>query len=64
MRIKTVTLALVTIVAGALTLAQAQAQAKVGVVNVARLLLHRPHALEFDQLRGPPHRLGVVAGVE
>ena len=44
MRIKTVTLALVTLVAGALPLAQAQAQAKVGVVNVARLLQESPQA--------------------
>lgn len=49
MRIKTVTLALVTIVAGALPLAQAQAQAKVGVVNVARLLQESPQAQAASQ---------------
>jgi outer membrane protein len=49
MRIKTVTLALVTLVAGALPLAQAQAQAKVGVVNVARLLQESPQAQAASQ---------------
>ena len=49
MRIKTVTLALVTIAAGALPLAQAQAQAKVGVVNVARLLQESPQAQAASQ---------------
>jgi len=44
MRIKTFTLVLVTLAAGALPIAQAQAQAKVGVVNVARLLQESPQA--------------------
>ena len=44
MRIKTFTLVLVTLAAGALPMAQAQAQAKVGVVNVARLLQESPQA--------------------
>lgn len=44
MRIKTITLVLVTLAAGALPIAQAQAQAKVGVVNVARLLQESPQA--------------------
>jgi outer membrane protein len=44
MRIKTAMLALVTIAASALPLAQAQAQAKIGVVNVARLLQEAPQA--------------------
>lgn len=49
MRIKTVTLALVTLIAGAMPLAQAQAQAKVGVVNVARLLQESPQAQAASQ---------------
>jgi len=44
MRIKTAMLALVTIAASALPLASAQAQAKIGVVNVARLLQEAPQA--------------------
>lgn len=44
MRIKTATLALLTIAATALPFATAQAQAKVGVVNVARLLQEAPQA--------------------
>jgi len=49
MRIKTVTLALVTLAAATLPLAQAQAQAKVGVVNVARLLQESPQAQAASQ---------------
>ena len=49
MRIKTVTLALVTLAASALPLAQAQAQAKIGVVNVARLLQESPQAQAASQ---------------
>jgi outer membrane protein len=49
MRIKTVTLALVTIAAAALPAARAQAQAKVGVVNVARLLQESPQAQAASQ---------------
>ena len=44
MRIKTAMLALVTVAASALPLASAQAQAKIGVVNVARLLQEAPQA--------------------
>jgi len=44
MRIKTVMLALVTLAASALPFASAQAQAKIGVVNVARLLQEAPQA--------------------
>jgi len=44
MRIKTAMLALVTIAASTLPLASAQAQAKIGVVNVARLLQEAPQA--------------------
>ena len=44
MRIKTAMLALVTIAASALPLASANAQAKIGVVNVARLLQEAPQA--------------------
>ena len=44
MRIKTVTLALLTIAASALPLGAAHAQAKIGVVNVARLLQEAPQA--------------------
>lgn len=49
MRIKTVTLALVTLAAAALPVAHAQAQAKVGVVNVARLLQESPQAQAASQ---------------
>ena len=49
MRIKTVTLALVTLAAATVPLAQAQAQAKVGVVNVARLLQESPQAQAASQ---------------
>ena len=49
MRIKTVTLALLTIVASALPLGAAQAQAKIGVVNVARLLQEAPQAQAASQ---------------
>jgi outer membrane protein len=44
MRIKTAMLAFVTLAASALPLASAQAQAKIGVVNVARLLQEAPQA--------------------
>jgi outer membrane protein len=44
MRIKTVMLAFVTLAASALPIASAQAQAKIGVVNVARLLQEAPQA--------------------
>lgn len=44
MRIKTAMLALVTLAASALPLAPAYAQAKIGVVNVARLLQEAPQA--------------------
>jgi outer membrane protein len=44
MRIKTAMLALVTLAASAMPLASAQAQAKIGVVNVARLLQEAPQA--------------------
>jgi outer membrane protein len=49
MRIKTAVLALVTIVASALPLGAAQAQAKIGVVNVARLLQEAPQAQAASQ---------------
>ena len=49
MRIKTVTLALLTIAASALPLGAAQAQAKIGVVNVARLLQEAPQAQAASQ---------------
>jgi outer membrane protein len=49
MRIKTVTLALVTVVAAALPLGAAHAQAKIGVVNVARLLQEAPQAQAASQ---------------
>jgi outer membrane protein len=44
MRIKTVTLALLTIAVSALPLASAHAEVKIGVVNVARLLQEAPQA--------------------
>jgi outer membrane protein len=44
MRMKTVTLAIVTLAASALPLAAAQAEVKIGVVNVARLLQEAPQA--------------------
>jgi outer membrane protein len=49
MRTKTALLALVTIAASALPLGVAQAQAKVGVVNVARLLQEAPQAQAASQ---------------
>lgn len=49
MRIKTVTLVLLTIAASALPLGAAQAQAKIGVVNVARLLQEAPQAQAASQ---------------
>jgi outer membrane protein len=49
MRIKTVTLALLTIAASALPLGAAHAQAKIGVVNVARLLQEAPQAQAASQ---------------
>jgi outer membrane protein len=49
MRIKTVTLALVTLAATAMPLGAAQAQAKIGVVNVARLLQEAPQAQAAQQ---------------
>jgi len=49
MRIKTAMLALVTVAASALPLASAQAQAKIGVVNVARLLQEAPQAQAATQ---------------
>jgi outer membrane protein len=49
MRIKTVTLAFVTVVAAALPLGAAHAQAKIGVVNVARLLQEAPQAQAASQ---------------
>ncbi|HET7201792.1 MAG TPA: OmpH family outer membrane protein [Steroidobacteraceae bacterium] len=49
MRIKTAMLALVTIAASALPLGAAQAQAKIGVVNVARLLQEAPQAQAASQ---------------
>jgi outer membrane protein len=49
MRTKTALLALVTLAASALPLGAAQAQAKVGVVNVARLLQEAPQAQAASQ---------------
>jgi outer membrane protein len=49
MRIKTVTLALVTLAAAALPLGAAHAQAKIGVVNVQRLLQEAPQAQAASQ---------------
>ena len=49
MRIKTAMLALVTIAASALPLGAAHAQAKIGVVNVARLLQEAPQAQAASQ---------------
>ena len=49
MRTKTALLALVTIAASALPLGAAQAQAKIGVVNVARLLQESPQAQAASQ---------------
>jgi outer membrane protein len=49
MRIKTVTLALVALAAGALPFSAAHAQAKIGVVNVARLLQEAPQAQAASQ---------------
>jgi outer membrane protein len=49
MRTKTALLALVTIAASALPLGAAQAQAKIGVVNVARLLQEAPQAQAASQ---------------
>jgi len=49
MRTKTAMLALVTIAASALPLGAAQAQAKIGVVNVARLLQEAPQAQAASQ---------------
>jgi outer membrane protein len=49
MRIKTMTLALLTIAASALPLGAAHAQAKIGVVNVARLLQEAPQAQAASQ---------------
>jgi outer membrane protein len=49
MRIKTAMLAFVTIAASALPLGAAQAQAKIGVVNVARLLQEAPQAQAASQ---------------
>ena len=49
MRIKTLTLALVTLAASAVPLGAAQAQAKIGVVNVARLLQEAPQAQAASQ---------------
>lgn len=49
MRTKTALLALVTIAASALPLGAAQAQAKIGVVNVARLLQEAPQAQAAQQ---------------
>jgi outer membrane protein len=49
MRTKTAMLALVTIAAGALPFGAAQAQAKIGVVNVARLLQEAPQAQAASQ---------------
>jgi Skp family chaperone for outer membrane proteins len=48
MRIKTPTLVLVTLAIAALPLGAARAQAKVGVVNVARLLQEAPQAQAAD----------------
>lgn len=49
MRTKTALLALVTLAASALPLGAAQAQAKIGVVNVARLLQEAPQAQAASQ---------------
>jgi outer membrane protein len=49
MRIKIATLALITMAAAAAPLTAAQAQAKVGVVNVARLLQEAPQAQAASQ---------------
>jgi outer membrane protein len=49
MRIKTVLLAFLTLAATSLPLAAAQAQAKIGVVNVARLLQEAPQAQAASQ---------------
>ena len=49
MRIKTVLLAFLTLAASSLPLAAAQAQAKIGVVNVARLLQEAPQAQAASQ---------------
>ena len=49
MRIKTTVLALVTLAASSLPLGAAQAQAKIGVVNVARLLQEAPQAQAASQ---------------
>jgi len=49
MRIKTTVLALVTLAASSLPLGVAQAQAKIGVVNVARLLQEAPQAQAASQ---------------
>jgi outer membrane protein len=49
MRIKTVTLVLATLAAGVLPVGAAHAQAKIGVVNVARLLQESPQAQAASQ---------------
>src|SRR5512139_3133273 len=49
MRIKSVLLAFITLAATSLPLAAAQAQAKIGVVNVARLLQEAPQAQAASQ---------------
>ncbi|RPI12657.1 MAG: OmpH family outer membrane protein [Lysobacterales bacterium] len=49
MRIKTATLAFVVLSAGMLPIGAAQAQAKIGVVNVARLLQEAPQAQAASQ---------------
>jgi outer membrane protein len=49
MRIKTVLLAFLTLAATSLPIAAAQAQAKIGVVNVARLLQEAPQAQAASQ---------------
>jgi Skp family chaperone for outer membrane proteins len=49
MRIKTVLLAFLTLAATSLPFAAAQAQAKIGVVNVARLLQEAPQAQAASQ---------------
>ena len=49
MRTKTAMLALVTLAASAMPLGAAQAQAKIGVVNVARLLQESPQAQAASQ---------------
>ena len=49
MRIKTVTLALAILASAALPLSAAQAQAKIGVVNVQRLLQEAPQAQAASQ---------------